>query len=147
MNAEHILLIEDDVIVSSVVTSRLRGQGYEVTGVGTVPEALRAVRLRMPDLVILDLTLVDAGVAAGLTDGFAFLVLLRRNHLQANLPVIIHSVDDSAKVRERARALGVRAVIKKGGPPEELLNAVRAALDQQTNTPPGPKADGPTPTG
>jgi DNA-binding response OmpR family regulator len=131
MNGEHILLIEDDVVVSSVVTLRLRGQGYEVVGAATVPEALRAIRVQMPDLVILDLTLVDGGATAGLTDGFAFLILLRRHHLQANLPVIIHSVDDSAKVRERAKALGVFAVIKKGGPPEELTTAVRAALDQQ----------------
>jgi len=146
MNGEHILLIEDDVVVSSIVISRLRGQGYDVAGVGTVPEALRAVRVRMPDLVILDLTLVDSGVAAGLTDGFAFLILLRRRHQQADLPVIIHSVDDSDAVRERARSLGVFAVIKKGGPPDELLAAVRAALDEgkarQAGPPPGPTPNG-----
>ncbi len=137
MNVEHILLVEDDVVVSSVLTARLKGEGYGVTGAGTVAEALGAIRIRMPDLVILDLTLVTTGAPAGLTDGFAFLIFLRRNHLQADLPVIIHSVDDSPKVRERAKSLGVFAVIKKGGPPEELTSAVRGALDARKSRPGG----------
>jgi hypothetical protein len=54
----------------------------------------------MPDLLILDLSLAAADLAE-LTDGFAFLRLLRRNHPEADPAVIFYSVNHSPEVEAR----------------------------------------------
>jgi CheY-like chemotaxis protein len=129
MSAEHIMVVEDDRLVMSVVTSQLRAQNYEVTRAMNITDAMQAIRKQAPDLMILDLTLLDADPFSGLTDGFAFLTLLRRHHPEASFPVIIYSVDHSPRVQARAQALGACAVIEKGGPLGQLLDSVRTALD------------------
>ena len=132
MNSEHILVVEDTNLVRILVRSRLEAAGYQVVGAGTVSEALQAIKTRMPDLLILDLSLATTDLAE-LTDGFAFLSLLRRNHPEADPAVIIYSVNHSPEVEARARTLGAAAVIdKKGGVPA-LLNTVRATLDERHN--------------
>lgn len=130
MNSEHILVVEDTSLVRVMVRSRLEAAGYQVTGASTVSEALQAIKTRMPDLLILDLSLAAADLAE-LTDGFAFLGLLRRNHPDADPAVIVFSVTHSPEVEACARALGVVAVMdKKAGVPA-LLNVVRATLDKR----------------
>ncbi len=133
MSAENILVVEDDKLVRRVLKSHLAAEGYQVTGAATVADALRAIRAQLPDLIILDLTLLDEDPFGGLSDGFAFLQLVRRNFRDANFPVIIHSVDNSPGVAERARANGVYAVFQKGDDLTELLTTVRQALDEQAN--------------
>ncbi len=131
MGSEHIFVVEDDPVVTKVLQSQLLEQGYQVTTLPTVADAMRAVRAQTPDLMILDLTLLDDDPFGGLTDGFAFLMLLRRNFPASDFPVIIHSVDDSPKVLARAQECGVYAVVKKGTAIIDLLNVVRTALDER----------------
>lgn len=135
MNTEHILVVEDTNLVRILVRSRLEAAGYQVIGAGTVSEALQAIKTRMPDLLILDLSLAAADLAE-LTDGFAFLGLLRRNYPEANPAVIIYSVNHSPEVEARAKSMGAVAVMdKKGGVPA-LLTAVRTALDERKSKQP-----------
>ncbi len=138
--AEHILVVEDDPLVRSLLKAKFQAEGYQVTAAATVGEALRAVRLRMPELIVLDLTVLDVDPFSGLTDGFAFLTMLQRNYPEARIPVIIHSVDNSPAVQARAKSMGVGAVIKKGAPVDQLLQAVRQALDAGKAHSEAPKA-------
>ena len=124
-------MVEDDKLVLSLVTSKLRTEGYQVTGASTVANALHATAHSLPDLLILDLTLLDDDPFSGLTDGFAFLRLLQRGSPAADLPVIIYSVDNSPAVQAKARSLGVAAVLQKGAPVNELLAVVRTVLDER----------------
>ncbi len=130
MNTEHILIVDDDRLVTRILGSLLERQGYKVTPALTIGAALQAVRAGMPDLILLDLTVLDADPFGGLTDGFAFLHLLRLNYPQGLPPVIIHSVDSSPRVQALAASLGVASVVAKGCPAEELLKTVRTTLDQ-----------------
>jgi DNA-binding response OmpR family regulator len=130
VNTEHILVVEDTNLIRTLVHSRLEAGGYQVTGVSTVSEALRAIKTRMPDLLILDLGLATEDLAE-LGDGFAFLGLLRRTYPKADPAVIIYSVNHSPEVEARAKSMGAVAVMdKKAGVPA-LLNVVRAALEER----------------
>ncbi len=131
MSDEQILMVEDDPLVLSVITTKLRAQGYQVTGIASVGDAIQATASALPDLLILDLTILDADPFSGLTDGFAFLRLLQRNHPGVDLPVIIYSVDDSPTVQAKAKSLGVAAVLNKAAPVSELLTVVRLVLDER----------------
>ncbi len=129
MSCENILVVEDDKVTQRCLQARLSEQGYQVTTASTVAEALHALRAGLPDLMLLDLTLLDSDPFGGLTDGFALLSVLHRNFPETLCPVIIHTGDTSDSVEARAQADGVFAVFQKGTPTSELLAAVRPALD------------------
>jgi len=131
MSSEKILIVEDDPVVMNVLSSQLGSQEYQVTSAATIAEAMAVLRTLAPDLMILDLTLLDTDPFGGLSDGLAFLAVLRRSYPEASFPVIIHTVDDSPSVARRAKACGVFAIFKKGCPIAELLGAVRQALAQR----------------
>jgi two-component system, NtrC family, nitrogen regulation response regulator NtrX len=130
MSGQQILVVEDDPLTAKVLTARLRDQGYEVAAARDVPEASHLIRTRRPDLMILDLTLRDGDREILVTNGLGFLTLLRQSRPEFKCPVIIYSVDTSAKVQSRAATLGVSATINKAGPLAELLSAVRRALEE-----------------
>lgn len=129
MNAEHILIVEDDKLVSSLVRSKLQAGGYQVTQAKNIPQALEMTDRGIPDLLILDLTVLDEDPFAGLTDGFAFLRLLRGKCPDLNLPVIIYSADNSESAQAKAKELEVAALVPKSARMNELLATVRKVLD------------------
>jgi CheY-like chemotaxis protein len=127
MSAANILVVDADPVVSSAVQSRLTAGGCEVVTVASGAAALQAAAARRPDLMILDLTL-DGEPSDAMRDGFALLGWLRFRLPDPSFPVIIHTVDDSAKVKERARAEGVYAVVVKTRDMTALLDTVQQAL-------------------
>ena len=82
----HILVVDDDATVTSVVKRGLAYEGYAVDTAATGMQALSLARDRAPDLVILDLML------PGL-DGFE--VLNRLRQADANLPVLMLTARDA----------------------------------------------------
>jgi two-component system, chemotaxis family, chemotaxis protein CheY len=57
---EQILVVEDDVGSRRAMTNMLEDQGYRVSAVGTITEALERLRQgRLPELIVLDLMLPD----------------------------------------------------------------------------------------
>ncbi len=130
MNGERILVVEDAKLLRTVLQAQLEAQGYTVTSAANVSEAIHATQTEVPDVMILDVTLLDTDPFAGLTDGFSFLSLLRRAHPEADFPVIVHTGDPTPEVEARAKANGVFAVIRKGISTQELVSIVRLALDE-----------------
>ncbi len=57
--AAKILLVDDEIAIQRTTGPLLRSRGYNVEVVGTGADALEAVRLRAPDLIVLDLGLPD----------------------------------------------------------------------------------------
>lgn len=130
MSSERILIVEDVPVLREILQAQLEAQGYQVIGAATISEAMRLTRTEVPDLMILDLTVLDSDPFGGLTDGFAFLGLFRRNHPEADFPVIIHTGNPSPEVDARAKAQGVYAVIRKGISTGELIGIVGLALEE-----------------
>ena len=127
MSAPNILVVDADAVVSGAVQSRLTARGYEVVAVASGAAALQAAAARRPDLMILDLTL-DGEPSDAMRDGFALLGWLRFRLPDTTFPVIIHTVDDSDKVKARAKEEGVYAVVTKTHDMAALLEAVQQAL-------------------
>src|SRR5262249_41395699 len=92
-------------------------------------EAIRAIVTQQPELMILDLTLLDGVSVNGLRDGLSMLQWLRRTLPEANFPVIIHTADRSTEVEARAQSFGVTSIFRKGDSPNDLIQAVRKTLD------------------
>ncbi len=129
MSSERILIVEDDRLTLRVLSSKFREAGYQVVAAASAPDAISAVREQPPDLMVLDLTLLDEDPFNTLSDGFACLHWLRRSFPEAEFPVIIHTADQSENLEARALEHGVSAVFRKGEDLDALMETVRLVLD------------------
>jgi len=86
--ARTIALVEDDAAIRANYADALKKHGYEVAAYGSRPEALAALRARLPDLAIIDIGLGDEH-----DGGFALCRELRA--LSAELPIVFLTARDS----------------------------------------------------
>jgi two-component system, OmpR family, KDP operon response regulator KdpE len=114
-------VVDDEVEIRRALKTGLSDHGFEVEAAATGEEALAAVALRRPDIVLLDLGL------PGL-DGFAVLTRLRE-HSRAAVIVLSVMADERDKVR--ALDLGADDYLVKPFGLEELLARIRAVVRRQ----------------
>jgi len=125
--AKGVLLVEDDERTAAFLADNLRADGFRVGVASEAAEAVRAIEVRRPDLVVLDLTL-DAG-----SSGLVVLDRIRRSdglgtRIDPALPVIILTGRGSETDRVRGFARGADDFVQKPFSYAELLARVRAVL-------------------
>jgi DNA-binding response OmpR family regulator len=98
-----VLVVEDDQVTRSFLLDNLMADGFRAAGASGVGEGLRAIEVRQPALVVLDLGLEDGNGLALLdrvraADGLA-------SRIDPDLPVIVLSgrAGDADRVRSFAR--------------------------------------------
>jgi CheY-like chemotaxis protein len=83
---KHILVINDTVAILELFTALLEDEGFRVTTDGfsvEMGEMLERVKAQRPDLIILDLVVLDEG------KGWQFLQLLKMGRATRDIPVIL----------------------------------------------------------
>jgi two-component system OmpR family response regulator len=85
--ARRIAIVEDDPAIRENYADVFRRQGYEVTVFDNRADALKAMRIRLPDLA-----LIDIGLAGEIEGGFALCRELRA--LSSTLPIIFLTARD-----------------------------------------------------
>jgi len=113
-----ILVVEDDLALSDVLTFVLRRAGFEVIAVYDGLAAIETWAETSPDLIVLDLNLPKL-------DGMAVCRHIR-NHEQT--PIIILSVRHSDEAVVEGLELGADDYIVKPFSPNQLVARVRAVL-------------------
>jgi DNA-binding response OmpR family regulator len=121
-----ILVVEDDEATRAFLLDNLAADGFRVAGASGAGEGLRAIEVRQPSLVVLDLLLEDGNGLAVLdrvrsADGLA-------SRLDPDLPVIVLTgrAGDADRVRSFAR--GADDHLSKPFLYAELLARVQALL-------------------
>jgi two-component system KDP operon response regulator KdpE len=122
VNRPLLLVVEDDADLRGVVALALRNYGYEVKEAATGSEALRLIRVRAPDAVILDLRLPDM-------NGFEVTASIRAEY---ELPIIILSALAEEQHQVRALDGGANDYVTKPFRERELMARVRVALRRPT---------------
>jgi DNA-binding NarL/FixJ family response regulator len=114
----NLVLVDDHVALRKGIELLLRREGLSVVGVaGDAEEAFELIRRRRPDVAVIDIALPgESGVA--LTER-----LLRGN---PQLGVLLYTGLADHDVLLSALDCGARGFALKAGPPEELIDAVRA---------------------
>ena len=113
-----ILVVEDDVDLRDALRIALEDEGFAVESAGDGMDALRRIRQRAPDLVILDLNMPRMG-------GQDFLYAWRTGVETRGAPVIVIT----AEWRERQPAeLGVEGFFAKPFEIDDLLSHVKVLL-------------------
>ena len=103
---KYILIVEDDEFISDVYRKKLSMEGFEVALAQDGEEALRLLRNRRPDLVLLDIMIP-------LKDGFEVLSDLRADPALSDVNVIVLSNLSQSRDMIRAKELGALDYIVK----------------------------------
>jgi two-component system, OmpR family, catabolic regulation response regulator CreB len=114
----HILLLEDEPAIADTLLYALRGEGFEVTHVRLVSDALVAFRSQAPDLAIL-----DVGVPDG--NGFDVCRAIRKT---SELPIVFLTARSEEIDRILGLELGADDYVVKPFSPREVCARVRAIL-------------------
>lgn len=122
MKNEHILVVDDEPQILRALRMSLSAHGYEVTIASDGEEALDVMAQKMPDIVILDLTMPRL-------DGLG---LCRRIREWSQVPILVLSVRGAEKDKVMALDSGADDYLTKPFGIEELLARVRAALRRST---------------
>jgi two-component system KDP operon response regulator KdpE len=119
VNAQRVLVVEDDRPLRTTLAATLRAEGHLAIEAGSVAEARQKLAETRVDLVILDLGLPDA-------DGMALLVELRRGGDLLPVLVLTARGDEAAKVA--VLDAGADDYVTKPFGVPELLARIRSAL-------------------
>jgi CheY-like chemotaxis protein len=125
-----VLVVEDDPAVRGLTEALLTRHGYHVIVAAHGVDAIRRLREKCPDLIVLDLNMP-------VMDGWQFRAEQRylADRKRAAVPVLLMTAeDDAARHAETLRAVGV---IKKPFDVDDLLDAVSAAIGAQGSSPDG----------
>jgi DNA-binding response OmpR family regulator len=114
-----ILLVEDEVLISSFIERGLRAEGHSVESIDRGDQALERIREIEPDLVVLDVMLPGM-------DGFEVLGALRA--ADPELPVVMLTARGEIADRVRGLDLGATDYMMKPFAFAELSARIRAHL-------------------
>lgn len=130
-----VVLVEDHAVLSQGLAMVLRQEGFEVATIDTNgltgPQVLERLADPVPDLVVFDLDLGDAGDARSLipaTKG-------------SGTPVVVLTGEDDPAVLGECLETGACAVLGKSSPLEEVLATVRKAVAGDPAMPAGRRED------
>jgi two-component system, OmpR family, alkaline phosphatase synthesis response regulator PhoP len=113
-----VLVVDDEPKIVRLARDYLEHAGFSVVAAGDGRGALQAVRLRQPDLVILDLGLPEL-------DGLDVTRTIRRD---SSVPIIMLTARDDEADKLIGLELGADDYVTKPFSPRELVARVRAVL-------------------
>jgi CheY-like chemotaxis protein len=120
MEQPTLVIVEDDLLLALALTALVEDLGYRVLATADTQQgAVQVVRERRPDLVLMDIKLMNG-------DGLSAAIEIRQS---SKVPIIFCTSYDKKGVQSAVRALGNTALIGKPFDETELadllVNAVK----------------------
>jgi DNA-binding response OmpR family regulator len=119
---KKILIVDDERDIVKALTIRLQSSGYKTVVAFDGAQGVFMAHKERPSLILLDIRM-PAG------DGFSVAEKLKESKRTSRIPIVFLTGSPELNAEERARGLGARFFIKKPYDPEDLLDAVRRALE------------------
>jgi DNA-binding response OmpR family regulator len=144
MSKKRLLIIEDDIDVSEMLTTYFQSQGYEVFHALEGGEGVALGRAKLPNLILLDVMLPDM-------DGFDVCKALRSTTLTKYIPITFLTQRDARADKVAGLELGADDYVTKPFDIEELRLRVQGSIrratrdhlhEPRTGLPGGPMVEG-----
>lgn len=119
MHKPTILVVDDDQDILKLISMRLNAAGYDTVAANDGEQAMTAVALKRPDLIVSDLRMPAM-------DGMALLDAVQKQH--PTLPMIILTAHGSIPDAVHATQHGAYSFLTKPFDSQELLKLVASAL-------------------
>lgn len=120
-----LLLVEDHADTRAMYAEFLR-DSFEVIEAADGEEALAAMRDRVPDLVITDLSLP-------LMDGFELVERMRRDEALSRVPVLCLSGYSDDAHEQRAKGVGANRILQKPCLPDRLAEVALTLVNGESS--------------
>jgi len=121
--AIDILIAEDEPSILEALTFVMRRAGWTVQTVTDGEAVMSAVRREAPRVLVLDIMLPKRS-------GFEVLKQIRANEVTRALPVLVLTAKGQQQDRRIAEELGADSFVTKPYSNAEVVDAVRALLDE-----------------
>ena len=118
---QKILIIDDDLIITDLIKTLVKMEGYEPTAVNDSLQVMETARNFEPDLITLDLMM------PGLT-GFELCELLNKDPKFAGTPILIVSAKDDPESMKKAFAAGATDYITKPFGTKDFLDRIASLV-------------------
>lgn len=121
-----IYILEDDANIREIESYTLNNSGYDVRDFDLPSKLYKALQVKIPDLLILDIMLPEE-------DGFTVLDILKNTSEYAEIPIIIISAKTTELDRVKGLDSGAEDYLCKPFGVMELVSRVRARLRHSEN--------------
>lgn len=118
------LIVDDDKRKRDALAAVLEDDGHITVKAGDGEVGLALARATLPDLVIADLIMPRM-------DGYEFCQALRNDPHVSEVPIVVNSIMDDAKVRLLTQKCGIHFFIPLGAKKKDILDIVTAALSEK----------------
>jgi signal transduction histidine kinase len=123
VNARSILVVEDSPTQAEHLRGLLQADGFEVRLAANGREALHAISLHAPDLVVTDVVMPDI-------DGYELCRRLKANHATRRIPLVLFTERNEPRDIVRGLLDGADNFILKSTAEEVLLQRLRRIAEQ-----------------
>ena len=121
MAGEHILIVEDDPAVQTLLAKALTAKGYRITQATDGVSGLTALEQEAPDLIIADIMMPRL-------DGMTFVKAIKRNAGTRSVPVIFLTAKNDPRSVVEGINVGAKYYVTKPFALDELLSKIDKAL-------------------
>ncbi|MDP4179237.1 MAG: response regulator transcription factor [Bacillota bacterium] len=128
MSEEKILIVDDEEHIQELIKFNLENKGYQVLCSGNGKEALKIVKEKQPNLVLLDLMLPGM-------DGYDVCKEIRRDNNISNIPIIMITAKGEELDKILGLELGADDYMTKPFSIRELIARIKAVLRRTTIQP------------
>jgi DNA-binding response OmpR family regulator len=120
-SAKNVLVIEDDLMLASIIVRHLTTAGMNATLITAGDQAYPAVKNLKPDCIVLDIFLPGM-------NGLDILQEIRKDDETKDVKVVVVSNTDQKNDRARATLLGADFMLKAAVTPQEIVAQVVGML-------------------
>lgn len=120
---KKILVVEDDLVISKALESRLKSEGFHVALAADGDSALKEVDKEKPNLIVLDLMLPKQ-------DGYTVCNQLKRDKNYCKIPIIIVTARDEQIDMELGNLVGADMYLTKPFDAQVLIAKINELLGE-----------------
>ncbi len=121
-NGVHVLLVEDDVFLANIYTTKFEMEGFKISHSDNGQKGLEDAKKKKPDIILLDILLPKM-------DGFAVLEEIQKDETLKSIPVILLTNLGQKDDVEKGLEMGAKDyLIKAHFKPSEVVEKVKNVL-------------------
>ncbi len=121
-NKKTILLVEDDSFVSDIYQTKLGSEGFEIMVAENGLEAIKRLKVKIPDLILLDIVMPYM-------DGMETLEKIKSENSWKNIPVILlTNLSEKEKIEEALNIGANDYMVKSHFTPSEVISKINSIL-------------------
>lgn len=119
--AVNILIVDDVATNLAILSEIIKKAGYVARPVTSVSQAVKAIEAKLPNLILLDITMPE-------TDGFEYCTMLKKNPVTRDIPIIFISALNSSEDKIKGFKLGAVDFIAKPFESEEVTMRINTHI-------------------